>query len=370
MKPLKPTNYIPTLDGWRAVSIIAVIGFHAGAGRSWWLSPFNYGYQGVSIFFGISGYLICSRLLDEEEKHGKISLKSFYIRRVCRILPPAFLYIFVIGLLGLVGLMVMPSQSETLASLLFFRNYLPDNLSRTYTGHYWSLAVEEHFYLLWPAFLLIVGSKRTFKLLPLIAAAVTLWRFVDLRLQLINIPGSLYYQHTDWVIDGLLWGCFLALLMRERNRVFILSRLTAMPLWLVLLFAYCVLCVYEIPLRAALEAMIIPLLLVGTVLHPQWRISRLLESTLFVWIGRLSYSLYIWQSALFLGPDKVHSGLQVFPLNVIALTAVAFASYYLIEKPLVRFGHRLAQRGSARSFDGAFSVDYPLQGVNTQVGPS
>src|SRR5688572_14204575 len=91
MTSLKPSNYIPTLDGWRAVSIIAVIGFHTFAGENWWLLPFKYGYKGVSIFFGISGYLICSRLLDEQDKHGKINLKSFYIRRVFRILPPAFL---------------------------------------------------------------------------------------------------------------------------------------------------------------------------------------------------------------------------------------------------------------------------------------
>lgn len=365
MKPSKPSNYIPTLDGWRAVSIIAVIGFHAGWGDNWWLSPFTYGFMGVSIFFGISGYLICSRLLDEEERHGKISLKGFYIRRVCRIVPPAFLYILVISVLGLAGLMARPSKTETLASLFFFRNYIPDDWSTSYTGHYWSLAVEEHFYLLWPALLLLLGSKRALKLAPFIAIAIPIWRFIDVHLHIVNIPGSLYYQRTDWVLDGLLWGCVLALVMRERNRVLMIARLTRLPIWLFLLAVFCVLCVYPVPLRAAFEAMIIPVLLIGTVLHRDWLISRLLESRTLVWIGRLSYSLYIWQSVLFIGPQNVRSGLQVFPVNVIALLAIAFASYYVIEKPLIRLGQQFAQRIVAKSRERPLVQDPPLQVANS-----
>lgn len=101
----RPSNYIPTLDGWRAIAVLMVIGVHGST------SPLlKYGGHGVNIFFVISGFLICSRLLDEEDRFGRISLKRFYLRRTFRILPPAFFYILAINLLGVAGLMTTGSD--------------------------------------------------------------------------------------------------------------------------------------------------------------------------------------------------------------------------------------------------------------------
>src|SRR4051812_25189132 len=87
-------GYLPTLDGWRAIAILAVL-LDQATTREWLqkLQYFRTGPNGVSLFFAISGYLICSRLLEEESIRGRISLKDFYIRRACRILPPAFAYL-------------------------------------------------------------------------------------------------------------------------------------------------------------------------------------------------------------------------------------------------------------------------------------
>src|SRR5438270_13567618 len=114
-------SYIPTLDGWRTIAVLMVIGFHGTPESAPWFSIFNYGHHGVNIFFGISGFLICSRLLDEEARFGRISLKRFYLRRAFRILPPAFLYILFINLMALLWPMTPPSLLDSLASCFFFR---------------------------------------------------------------------------------------------------------------------------------------------------------------------------------------------------------------------------------------------------------
>jgi peptidoglycan/LPS O-acetylase OafA/YrhL len=99
-------------------------------------------------------------LLDENERTGGISLRSFYTRRVFRIIPPAFAYLATIALLAIVGVIYV-SPREWLSSLFFSRNYIliPPNAG-WYTGHFWSLAVEEHFYLIWPAALIALGARR------------------------------------------------------------------------------------------------------------------------------------------------------------------------------------------------------------------
>src|SRR5262245_21093106 len=110
----------------------------------------------------MSGFLICSKLVDEEAAGG-IDLKAFYVRRAFRILPPAFLYLGVVALLGVVGVMSGPGGQEILSSALFFRNYRP--LTDT-TGHFWSLSVEEHFYLFWPLLMLLFGSRTMRRIAP------------------------------------------------------------------------------------------------------------------------------------------------------------------------------------------------------------
>src|SRR5882672_3127641 len=106
------TGYLPTLDGWRAIAILAVLLDHATEYSSLRDHPrllaFTHaGPNGVSLFFAISGFLICSRLLEEYGSFGHISLGGFYIRRACRILPPAMFYLCAIAVLSALGLIVV-----------------------------------------------------------------------------------------------------------------------------------------------------------------------------------------------------------------------------------------------------------------------
>ncbi|MBV8072845.1 MAG: acyltransferase, partial [Acidobacteriaceae bacterium] len=152
------TEYIPTLDGWRAVAIGMVIAYHASmvpfgtveAYRSSWAYLLRFGHIGVALFFGISGFLITTLLLREEARNGRISLSKFYIRRCFRILPAYYALLGSITILGLIT-----SRAELMSSLCFVRNYIHEGAGggSYVTGHLWSLAVEEHFYLLWPGLL-------------------------------------------------------------------------------------------------------------------------------------------------------------------------------------------------------------------------
>ena len=363
IRPAK--DYRPTLDGWRAIAILLVMFAHGGSelfypgGRyasPTWYSLSRHGVFGVDLFFGISGLLICGRLLDEREKTGGISLGSFYIRRVFRILPPAFAYLATVGLLAVAGVIVV-SPREWLSSVFFSRNYIVMPVDTGwYTGHFWSLAVEEHFYLIWPAALIALGSSRARRYLPGIAIAVALWRVVDFHWFHQQIwPGVLsdsIYERTDTRFDGLLWGCWIALIASvPAYRAILARRLTAIVLaGLVIALIACI--ALNPPLQMAWESFLVPLVLAGTVLNPTMRFSKILEAPPIRWIGRISYSLYLWQQ-LFLVSSKMPRPLpfgrvQEWPLNIVAVFVCASASYYLLERPLVALGHSLSANRQIR----------------------
>lgn len=351
----RPTGYLPTLDGWRAIAILAVCVAHGanaivGPGAphdsTLWLTITLYGVRGVDLFFGISGFLICSRLLEEHEARGSISLKGFYIRRFARILPPYLLLLAALALLGALGIIAI-TGGQLAASLVFLRNYftISDDLG-WYTGHLWSLAVEEHFYLLWPALLVFWGPARARPRVVLFALVIAAWRVIEFRHRFIEqaLPGAGFYMRTDTRLDALLWGCWAALLLREpvwRDR---LTKWLRPHLWMLLVVVLVANLVFTPPLAMLWQAALIPFLLAGTVLHPESPASRLLETAPLRWIGRISYSLYLWQQ-LFLVPlaRRAELGaLHELPFNICAAFACAALSYYVIERPAIRLGHRLA----------------------------
>ena len=223
----KATGYLPTLDGWRSIAILAVILDHTIAYQLGPRYPFlmplaGVGQNGVSLFFAISGFLICSRLIEEEDLCGRISLRGFYIRRVSRILPPAMFYLAMIGALGIAGV-ILVSPSDWWASVLFFRNYLPPSAIHRgwggYTVHYWSLAVEEHFYFLWPMTLVACGYKRAKWAAIGLTGVIAIWRIWDVHSNFVEarLPGLLPGTRTDLRIDGLLMGCLAALILANQN---------------------------------------------------------------------------------------------------------------------------------------------------------
>ena len=353
------SRYIPTLDGWRAIAVLLVLFSHAGhayarqQSSESWLDHVGTGTQGVNIFFGLSGLLITSRLLEEWSQSGRISLRRFYIRRAFRILPAALLVLAVIAVLGASGLLPVVPR-EIAAAALFFRNYLPallsPDLAGFFTAHYWSLAVEEHFYLVWPALLLLCGARRGLWAAIAVALAVAVWRRVEL-LQMIarlHTVDPLYFVRTDLRIDSIMWGAALALLLaRPGARRWIEANLTV-------LVSLTVAALYVLVVRVfngrptIWEATLVPLMIASTMLRPRSLAGRLLESPVMRWLGRLSYSLYLWELFfVFRGVPQTLGILQTFPLDIVLTFACASASYYLVERPLIRVGHRLTPRITA-----------------------
>lgn len=344
-------GYLPTLDGWRAVAIVAVMLWHATGIQV--LNKLADG--GVTIFFGISGLLITSRLLEERREAGRISLAGFYVRRTFRILPPYYLYLVAMALLMALGQPVA-TRREMISCVFFYRNYLPEppgHPQRIFTQHFWSLAVEEHFYLLWPGLLVALGPRRARWAAPGLALAVAAWRSVDFRFHLFDrlVPYSLPGFRTDIRLDGLLWGAAVAFWLEEPRARALLARALSTPvvLALLVLFGACMKgLLHSSGLAIFLMAVAVPLMLVGTTLNPRSIPSRALELGAVRWVGRMSYSIYLWQQ-LFLVPQaaKMLPGWgpwQRLPLNLACLLACAAASFYLVERPLTRLGHRLSAR--------------------------
>ncbi len=346
-------GYIFTLDGWRALAIIAVLADHIVGyefhGRRWLFALTRIGANGVSLFFAISGFLICSRLLEEQSAFGRISLKGFYIRRACRILPAALAYLMFITLLAFLGYIAL-DRREFWATLLFWRNYLPKGWIHRgwggYTVHYWSLAVEEHFYLIWPILLVATGKRRARVVALALAFLVAVWRWWDFHHQWIAtlLPGLQFAGRTDVRLDGLLLGCAAALWLDDPGwRARVERYFTFLP-WLLTVAAYILFTVVARQhLYTVWESALLPLMIVGTALHPASRVSRILEYPALRWIGKLSYSLYLWQQFFVIGAFAGLFGwLGRFPLNLGMIFLCAFLSYQLIERPLIRMGHRMA----------------------------
>ena len=350
----KRSGYLPSLDGWRAIAILSVICYHDRVHQFWIFSTsliHEYGDLGVDLFFAISGVLICSRLLEEERVTGRISLKGFYIRRFFRICPPAWLYLIAYVLLSLFHLLPV-DVGGVLASFLMVRNFwvgVAGDVPRTwYTIHFWSLSVEEHFYLLLPSLLIFVKRRRAV-LLGALSVAVMLW--VTLVTHFTALQKTGIVLRTDMRIHALLIpAMFAVLLTRQEVRAFVTRWLHPWVAVLLFLVVFTVLTRTHVHLLSLATMFVIPVgfpfLVISTMLHPKSIACRVLEWWPLRFVGHISYSLYLWQQMFFAGGRAPAawplSVLQVFPLNYLAAFACATASYYLIEKPLIRVGHRVA----------------------------
>lgn len=344
------TGYIKTLDGWRTIAVGAVILYHAKAitiGHLDLEKLQSFGDRGVQLFFAISGILICSRLLEEQRLHGKISLAGFYTRRVFRIQPAAIAFLGVVGILALIG-MLHPTLPASLSSLFCYRNFYeaangaasPDD---RYTAHFWSLAVEEHFYLLLPS-LLVFGRKKIIPLLTTLCVIFFFWPPLADHFGIFDTP--LAGWRTDMELRNLLVPSLLAVLLTKPSFRAWMTKVSSRNGLIVLTIGAVIFS--QLLLRGHLTAEItcvgFPLMVISTMLHPEGWLGRLLETRPFLFIGRISYSLYLWQQLFFLHRKEYSSlrFLQETPWNIIAVLVCAVLSYYVIEKPLMRVGHRLA----------------------------
>lgn len=323
-------NYIPTLDGWRGIAILMVCITHLQIGLFWRRNVgFDLGYlgmHGVAIFFVLSGYLITSTLLTQE----RIDLRKFYVRRFFRLMPTAWLYLATVTLISQLAHLKIVG-SDVWSSLFFFRNYSPvaEVNSSALTTHFWSLSIEEQFYLAWPPVLALLGKRKALQAAGLLAGACSVYRYTH---------WSLYEQlscvRTEVRADGLLVGCILALLLHNPATRIWIRQASAALIWLAIPIFVWMIHAYHCLVPAS-ESIVIAVMLSGTSLNPGLAVSRLLEWQHLRFLGMISYSVYVWQE-LFLVPHWGWIGIALLP-------AAALASWSFIERPGIRVGRKLTR---------------------------
>ena len=322
---------ISTLDGWRGLAIALVLFDHTQGGLSngYLHSWTQTGQHGVTIFFVLSGFLITSKLME-----GPIDLKRFFVRRFLRLMPVAWAYLIFVWVLELLtGQHWIPAR-EIVSCVFFYRNYM--GLCRgIYAGHYWSLSLEEQFYLVWPCLLLLVGIRKARWFAVIGALACSTYRLMNWS----RYSHQWVSFHTEVRADAILVGCVLAILLadpRFRPIATRWSRLAALPACAVLLY-----CMARFPWLPPLsECLAIATLIAASVLHPQSIFARSLSFKALAWLGTVSYSVYVWQEFFFAWRNSVPAelaGMCMMPL-------FALGSYYWIERPLTRLGHRITAR--------------------------
>jgi peptidoglycan/LPS O-acetylase OafA/YrhL len=343
-------GYRPALDGVRGLAIAIVVSFHAFG----WPGG---GTLGVDLFFVLSGFLITTLLLEEHDAKGTISIRRFYGRRARRLLPALFVLIAPFLLLAAVSAATTGSLRSPvfvgLASALTYTSNIvvAADPSAVPAGmiHLWSLAAEEQFYIVWPLLLLILiraGGAR------LVARAFVVLLIVSVvyRLQLLMRGASierLYYgpdTHADSLLIGCAFGCYFA---RRGLPVWIRSsgrgREVASIVALTLVIATVVL-LERIPQRLAYETQLLPTafalvagLFVVCALAGETVVARALSVRPVVFLGRISYSLYLWHLPLLVAFAGVHRevGLPTIGAVVVAV-ALANCSRKFIELPFLR----------------------------------
>jgi peptidoglycan/LPS O-acetylase OafA/YrhL len=333
---------IPSLDGLRAISIGLVLMAHV-AGMPDFPRIGHYlhhlGNLGVKFFFVISGFLISTLLFKEQVAAGKINLKNFYLRRTFRILPAFYCYFLVIFLANRLGAVFL-EPGDALHAATFTMNYHHERAWAL--NHMWSLSVEEQFYLLWPPLIWVLGPRRatylglaTLVLSPATRAYMILGR---------DAHNSALTREFQAVADALATGCVLAAAynwLGRKNRYlaflqtpgFLLVPLVGffLPLGLFALDPRMYYLVGQSVVHLA-----IALCIDRSVRHPEDAFGVVLNSRGMVFIGVLSYSLYLWQEP-FLNPFTSSSTiLTLFPINIVLTFLCALASYYLVELPFLR----------------------------------
>ncbi len=252
----------------------------------------DYSHLAVVVFFVISGFLITRLMLLERIRNGQVSLKRFYARRTLRLFPALYAYIACVCLLWLAGILHLHAR-DIWHSVTYTVNFLPERAKAI--GHLWSLSNEEQFYLLWPCAFIAMGCL------------------------LANVSGWLEGKH--WYLR----------LFRPAYSVGLLALLLVINRYM----DYTVVTVFG----TSVINLSLAILIHRCVYRPHDWVGRLLNWKPIVFVGALSYSLYLWQQ-LFLNRES-SAWINSFPQNLIFAIAAALASYFLLEKPLLKLRLRL-----------------------------
>ena len=337
----KKLDYIPSLDGIRAISFFIVFLQHVGL-------EFIPGIFGVTVFFFLSGYLITTLLRMEFDQTKHINIRNFYIRRTLRIFPPFYLVLVIGIVLTFVGILPETLTSSGILSQIFYwYNYYQIDASfhgvPSGTIVFWSLAVEEHFYLVFPVFYLLLRRylpSRLGQMLVLlsICATVLIWRCV--LVYELHSPELRTRIATDTRIDSILFGCILAIYGNPvLDQVKYLARWW-MRLWLPLgIVGILFTLIYREPhfretFRYTIQGIGLLPIFITAIRYSDSSFFRLLNLNWIKFLGVTSYSLYLVHDIV-LSALKI-TGLPIVIQIILALglsIIIATAIYYFVDKP-------------------------------------
>jgi peptidoglycan/LPS O-acetylase OafA/YrhL len=353
--PILQGSYYLALNGLRGIAILMVLLAHFGVNH--FLYPFHLFINsdtGVNIFFVLSGFLITTLLIKEKLKTGKISLTQFYIRRALKILPVAYLFLLVLIALTLIFHLKI-SCLDFIASFLFFKNFPLAN--EPYTAHFWTLAVEVQFYILFPW--LLVSNFRNYFIIALtiviIVPVISVLGFYHIAFLysnpvILSITKAMMYLFWKGPVTILIGSVFAILMFK--NVIPVNHAGQNYFLGFVLLLAAIVISTktfifYNKYLSEYLTAILTGYVIVLS-LNGQSFLALVLKNTTLVWIGIISYSLYMWQE-LFIGLKGWQAwlhGLYHCPIwgliiiKLVIIFAIAAASYYFFEQKFLKIKDR------------------------------
>lgn len=340
--PILSQKVFPSLNGLRAVSILLVVFSHIQETFKVIIPNIAFiGPLGVDVFFVISGFLITTLCIKEKVVTGTLSLRKFYLRRFLRILPVAYLYIIVVAILNYFFKLDVAGNSFLVAALFlvdisFFFNRVKFDWN---LAHYWSLSVEEQFYIMLPVFL-----KKQFKVFLAIVLFLTFGApvlyFAQTFSAFLYRPAFVSGINFIAKFQGIAVGCLFSVMVFKGWLNFGRWRI-----WVTLLAIFAITVVHfdsGLNLMASsvnlFVSICIGFIVVGNLQYQNNLIYRFLNLRAMDLIGRLSYSIYIWQQ-LFLSNNPALP-VSRYPLNIIALIVIPLVSYFGYERVFLRIRDR------------------------------
>ncbi|MGM1049239.1 MAG: acyltransferase family protein [Bacillota bacterium] len=367
-QPIK--RYMPGLDGLRALSVIAVIAYHLN------LDWAQGGLLGVGVFFVLSGYLITDHIILEWKTYNRLSIKIFWIRRIRRLVPAMFCMLLVVALWLIIidPARLQALKGDFLSSIFYINNwylifhevsYFESFAPPSPIGHLWSLSIEEQFYLLWPL-LLVIGLKLLPRKGKMILWILTCAAISTIAMAIIYEPGSdpsRVYYGTDTRAFALLIGAALAIIwpswklsgrISSPARSF-LDISGGIGILVLIVLIYRTNEYDDLLYRGGfLYLSMLTAVIIAVIVHPASHIGKLMGIKPFVWIGKRSYSLYIWHyPVIVLSTPVVNTEGPSFMrilMQIIASVILASLSYKYVEEPIRRGNSVMNLRLSRNEF--------------------